>query len=85
MGEVRLNEMGDEDDILDMSLGDILDLLIELRAEVDRQREVDGLWESNDQWNLERLKLELRILHAIVEGDERLEDFRKARGLLFLD
>jgi len=78
-------ESDDDDDLLGLTLGEVLDILLELREEIERQRNMDALWDRSDQWNLERLKLELRILHAIIERDENLEDFRKARGILFFD
>lgn len=61
----------------------LIEMIEDLGAEVDRQAATDAMWEGEDQQ--ERLRLELRILHAIVERDPLLAKFREARAQLFLD
>lgn len=72
-----------------MSLTEALDMLKELAREIDDQKMTNALWtaESHEErlWNEKRLRLELRIIHAILEKDEKLEIFREARDLLFFD
>lgn len=74
-----------DDPFLSMPLGELTQVLSDIRVEISRQRETDALWEETGDRVAMRLRLELRILHAILERDENLGDFRKARNLMFLE
>jgi hypothetical protein len=68
----------------DMTLDEVLELLQELANEIEYQRHVDHLWTSKADMT-DRLRLELRILHSILERDGHTEEFRELRRQRFLN
>jgi hypothetical protein len=67
-----------------MTLDEVLELLQELSNEIEYQRHVDHLWTSKADMT-DRLRLELRILHSILERGEHTEEFRELRRRRFLN